>query len=179
MKSSPIQILESFPEKILLTTRDDAEDSVPGSFEKLDLQVFRRIVECPEFWESSPPVEGLESRTFKVTLGIRTPKDKPAGPYLFEFVSSGIVACVQNISDKSPKELAYEYGLTILYGNMREQIATMTARMNPGIRFLPTLSFIGEKPQEPEPARPRAVRRRRVVTKIDVDEKPAGDKTEI
>lgn len=150
MKSSPIQVLESFPEKILLTIAESFDEKTQsGSFEKLDMQVFRNIADFPDFWDEPPPVEGLEKKTYKVTLGIRTPKDKSAGPYLFEFVTSGVVVCVRDVGDKSSRDIAYEYGLTILYGNIREQIATLTSRMRPGIRFLPTLSFIGEKPHEP------------------------------
>jgi len=149
MKSSPIQLLESFPEKIFLTISDSYDDkSTAGSFEKLDVQVFRDIEKFSDFWEVEPPVKGLEDRTYKVILGIRTPKEKSAGPYVFEFVISGVVVCVGAVGDRDPRDLAFEYGLTILYGNIREQFAGLTARMSPGIRFLPTLSFIGEKPSE-------------------------------
>ena len=172
MKSSPIQLLESFPEKILLTISDSYDDkSTAGTFEKLDAQVFREIEDFPGFWETEPPVKGLEERTYNVTLGIRTPKGKSAGPYVFEFVISGVVVCVGSVGDRNPRDLAFEYGLTILYGNIREQFAGLTARMRPGIRFLPTLSFIGEKPSEPmveevkhKPQKLRAALRKKVET---------------
>jgi hypothetical protein len=143
MKQSPIQLLESFPRKMLVE-EVGPDDSDESAFEKIDLQIMRGIESVPQFWEEKPPLSGLENRTYRVTLGVRTPRDKPAGPYEFEFILSGIFACMAIPKDKKCEDMAYEYGLTILYGNIREHFATISSRMEPGVRFLPTLSFLGE-----------------------------------
>ncbi|MFC7434214.1 hypothetical protein ACFQNJ_06780 [Hydrogenophaga bisanensis] len=155
MRASPIQLLESFPEKVLVEAAllDQDEEQGQQAFEKVDLQIMRGIEPCSDFWKIDPPVSGVNDRTFRVTLGVKTPENKPAGGYSFEFVVSGIVACLpERVGDKAPIDVAFEYGLTILYGMIREQFSFLSARMQPGIRFLPTVSFMGEMAAKPLPA---------------------------
>ena len=153
MKASPIQLLESFPEKVWVEIPQmDGENSVnQAEFERVDLEILRGIEQCADFWKEDVPIQGVQERTFRVTLGVKTPENTPAGGYIFEFVVSGIVACMpEKVGGKMPKDVAFEYGLTILYGMIREQFSMISSRMRPGIRFLPTMSFMGESDLKPK-----------------------------
>jgi hypothetical protein len=147
MKSSPIQLLESFPEKVWVE-RNKLEYALKNGesvFDRIDLQILKSIEAFPDYWEDTPPVSGLKDRTFRVTLGVRTPENTKVGAYVFEFVVTGTIACIpDNLGVRSPEDISFEYGLAILYGMIREQFASITSRMQPGIRLLPTVSFIGE-----------------------------------
>jgi hypothetical protein len=151
MKSSPIQLLASFPEKVWVERNMTEEMLGNGKsiFDRIDLQVFKRIEICPEFWEDEPPVPGLKERTFRVTLGVRTPEKSTVGAYLFEFVVTGTIACIpEKVNEMNPEDAAFEYGLAMLYGMIREQFASITSRMQLGTRLLPTISFMGDRDAE-------------------------------
>jgi len=151
MKSSPIQLLESYTEKVLVErgNLDEVQKVDDSVFDRIDLQVFKKIEPFPDFWEKTPPIPGLQNRTFRVTLGVRTPEDSKVGSYIFEFVVTGAIACMpENLGGRSAEDVAFEYGLAILYGMIREQFASISSRMLPGMRLLPTLSFMGERESE-------------------------------
>lgn len=151
MKLSPIQLLESFPEKVWVERNksEGAPEDGESVFDRIDLQVFKRIEPFPDFWEDAPPVPGLKDRTFRLTLGVRTPEETKVGAYVFEFVVTGAIACIpETLGGRNPEDVAFEYGLAILYGMIREQFASISSRMQPGIRLLPTLSFMGEREAE-------------------------------
>lgn len=148
MRPSPIQMVEAFPEKVWveLNGNIDATSDDDSSLDKIELQFRKRLEPFPDFWDDGEPFEGARERTFKVTLGVRTPEGTKVGAYVFEIVIAGAFACVaKKVGDLEPEDAAYEYGLTMLYGMVREQFAAITSRMLPGIRTLPTLSFIGER----------------------------------
>lgn len=151
MRPSPIQMVEAFPEKVLVELNKNID---PGSddeslLDKIDLQFRKRLEPFPELWDEGEPFEGARERTYKVTLGVRTPEKTHVGVYVFEIVITGAFACVaKKVGDLVPEDAAYEYGLTMLYGMVREQFSAITSRMLPGTRTLPTLSFIGERKLE-------------------------------
>ena len=60
-------------------------------------------------------------------------------------IASGVFSCsIENFKSKSVQDMVFEYGLTLLYGMMREQFANATSRMSKGLKLLPTMSFMGE-----------------------------------
>ncbi|WP_374317204.1 hypothetical protein [Aquabacterium sp.] len=144
-------MIEAFPEKVWveLNKNIDQSSADESQLDKVELQFRKRLEPFPEFWDGDEPFEGARDRTFKVTLGVRTPESTDVGAYVFEIVITGAFACVaEKVGAHSPEDAAYEYGLTMLYGMVREQFAAITSRMLPGIRMLPTLSFIGEREHE-------------------------------
>lgn len=146
MKLSPIQLLESSIEKILVErVRGDVSKEESEMSNTLDFQVFKEIKPLPEFWEQPPEPADLKGRTFMVTLGIRTPAAKSFHSYGFELVVSGVLVSLrEEYRSHSVQDMVLEYGLTLLYGIAREQFTATTARMSNGPCVLPTMSFIGE-----------------------------------
>jgi len=151
MRPSPIQMVEAFPEKVWVELNKNIDPSSDDDslLDKIEFQFLKRLEPFSEFWEVGEPFEGANERTYKVTLGVRTPENTDVGAYVFEIVITGAFACVtEKVGDLEPEDAAYEYGLTMLYGMVREQFSAITSRMLPGIRTLPTLSFIGERKLE-------------------------------
>jgi hypothetical protein len=146
MKLSPIQLLESSIEKILVErVRGDVSKEEGEMSNTLDFQVFKEIKPLPGFWEQPPEPADLKERTFMVTLGIRTPATKSFHNYGFELVVSGVLVSLrEEYRSHSVQDMVLEYGLTLLYGIAREQFTATTARMSNGPCVLPTMSFIGE-----------------------------------
>lgn len=147
MKLSPIQLLEAHFEKVSLERADSLNSNSERDIaEKLNLQVFKEIKVFPEYWEHEHEIPNLKERTYMVTLGLRTPDDGHFEGYKFEIIVSGAIACLPHeFKTKSVEDMVLEYGLALLYGMLREQFATTTARMSSGQKLLPTLSFLGEK----------------------------------
>jgi len=148
MKSSPIMLLQTLIEKIQVEINPEFEGKKGQSEfgESVELQVRQQCEPYSDYWdEETPPViSGIENRTYSVTLGIRTdPEVKARGPYSFELVFTGVVACVpEMIGDLPPQVAAQQYGYAMVYGAMREQFITLTSRMGHGGRLLPTVSFM-------------------------------------
>lgn len=148
MRLSPIQLLESNIEVLSIKRDFDGDDAPERSLtSSLDLQVYKNIEQVNDYWNKDEKLEPpeLRNRTYEVTLGIRTPPQKNFEQYHFEIVVTGVIVCLpENFQHKSVADMAHEYGLTLLYGIIREQFAATTARMRGGTKMLPTLSFIGE-----------------------------------
>jgi hypothetical protein len=71
------------------------------------------------------------------------------GPYKFEIVYSAVITVLPERAKGtiSEDDLALQYGLTLLYGVIREQISTLTYKMSWGQVMLPTMTFLDEKTQ--------------------------------
>lgn len=165
MKRSPIQLVQSNLLKIAIEpVQEDRfknrRPSNPFEYEKVVLETAREFVKFPEYWEGSPPIEGLEDKTYLVQLGLRTPIDGAyVGPYKFEAVYSGVISILPNRKQGSisDDDLALQFGLTLLYGLIREQIGNLTYKMMWGQALLPTMSFLDEKHEAPEEIRSQLV----------------------
>ena len=147
MKPSPIQLMRSTIEKLSVEVNSDYQSGTEDAqlMENLVLQFKEDFRPLDGHWsEQNPvPMPGIEQRTFSVSLGIRTDPDDLKGPYSFEVVASGIVACVpERVHELTAAEAARQYGLAMIYGSMREQLLTVTSRMVHGGRLLPTVSFM-------------------------------------
>lgn len=148
MKKSPVQLLESILDKVLVQPNPEYDDDQSEPSSKVLLEFHREIEPATEYWKDQPVLEsGMEGRTYRVQLGVRTPPNSPAGPYSFEIVCSGIFACTADKLFKtlSPEDAIAEYGYTILFGVIREQLVSLTSRMTYGSRMLPTMSFMGDR----------------------------------
>jgi len=159
MKRSPIQLLQSTLLKISLepVTADRFDQRFgpsPFEYEKVVFETAKSCSKFPEYWtEIKPPVDGLVERTYYVQLGVRTPLDgEDIGPYRFEVVCSGVVVVMpgRKMVNSSDDDIALQYGLTMLYGAIREQISTLTSKMTHGQAMLPTLTFLDEKFGDPK-----------------------------
>jgi hypothetical protein len=149
MKLSPIQLLESSFE--IVSIKRDFESSAADDIsltDHLDLQVFRQLRHELNYWSEDDQVDPpeLKNRTYAVSLGIRTPPEKNYKHYNFEMVVTGVFVCLQEkFETKTVQDMVFEYGLTLLYGMIREQFAATTSRMRGGTKVLPIVSFLGEK----------------------------------
>lgn len=158
MRDSPFQLLESFFQKVTVEVTDPgAPREKATQFEKMELQFFDLVERLDDFWQGSAPTDTAAANTYKVTLGVRTAEEGTAGAYTFEIIVTGVVACMKANPQwtQGAAELAHEYGKALLLGMAREQLASMTARMLPGIRLLPTVNFLStNRKVETEPAAP-------------------------
>lgn len=156
MKRSPIQLLETTLDKVSVAVNNDydIDGADSKSFEKVTLEFHQACELASDYWGDSEPPDGMRERTFRVQLGVRTsPEDAAKAPYAFELICSGIVACLQPkvSSSLSAKDGALEYGQALLYGVIRENLLSLTSRMQHGARMLPTISFMGDSKQSPAP----------------------------
>jgi len=152
MKRSPIQLLRLTLIKIAIEPVENGDlelTSTPFDFDKVPFQTSKSIGKFPAYWEGNkPPLEGLENSTYHVALGVRTPPDKSdIGPYKFEIVYAGVIAVLKHSPESkiSERDMALQYGLTLLWGAVREQLSTLTHKMPHGAAMLPTMSFMDEK----------------------------------
>lgn len=175
MKVSPVQLLQSTIEKLSIEANDAYNGEDPKSLgEDLELQVKEICEPFAEFWtDQAPPREGVEERTFMVRLAIRTDPDvTEVGPYAFELVFSGVVACMPPKANQfTPMQAARQFGFAMIYGAMREQFLTVTSRMPHGPRLLPTVSFMepdappAKVPNDgPSDSQPAKIERRKSVS---------------
>lgn len=148
MKPSPVQLLQSTIDKISVEVNEDFTGVGEGQIwaEDITLQVREQVEQASDYWDGRdvPPVPEIRGRTYVITLGVRTdPKEKTQAPYSFEILASGLVVCmVERIGEMEPDEAAKQYGLSMIYGAMREQLLILTSRMIHGPRLLPTVSFM-------------------------------------
>jgi hypothetical protein len=148
MKASPIQLLSSTLDRVKVEANSEYVDSPKARSDELVLESFKQWEPCPEYWsDEDVSVPGVESRTYRITLGVRTPKSQSGSPYAFDVICSGVVVCLpEGVGDLSPEQAAYQYGCSILFGIIREQVVSLTARMAHGLRLLPTVSFLADAP---------------------------------
>jgi hypothetical protein len=154
MKRSKIQLLQTTLLKILVEPALENGERIrsqtgPFVYDKVILETAKSCEHYSEFWEgSTPPVEGLAEKTYLVQLGLRTPQDaRDVGPYRFEVVTSGVIAVLPDRKQGTvgDDDLAMQYGLTLLFGTVREQLSTITYKMPWGQVLLPTMTFLDEK----------------------------------
>jgi hypothetical protein len=163
MRSSPIQLMETTLQKLYVEPVEDdqfADRSTSAlSFSQTKFQTSKNCQRIDDYWNGgTPPHPGVENRTYLVSLGVRTsPDEEHVGPYRFEIVFSAVVVVVPEMEIDRANALAYQYGLTLLYGVIREQMSALSARMQWGHVMLQTMSFMDESwpVEEPEDSEPK------------------------
>lgn len=157
MRKSPIQLVHSTLLKLEIEPvhseeLEQRQYANPFEYDKVVLETARNCAKFSEYWEGEPPYPDLEQATYLVQLGLRTPTDgSDVGPYKFEVVYSGVIAVLpREVKNTSDDDMALQYGLTLLYGLIREQISNLTHRMMWGQAMLPTMNFLDEKHERPE-----------------------------
>ncbi|MBU3649155.1 MAG: hypothetical protein FGM28_02475 [Limnohabitans sp.] len=153
---SPVQLIDSYPLKmrVELAAPSDRPTMIKHA-KDIGLEFYKdiRLIEAGDL----PKTSGYSpSNTYQVSLGVRSAYERPFSGLDFEFVYAGRFVCTESYFDNrkrelSPECLAYQYGLTILYGSIRETFTTMANRMGQHGAFLPVLSFMEEKPPETTP----------------------------
>jgi len=154
MKRSPVQLVDSQLFKLSiepLRVDGGLTRKPPSPVQDIEFETAQGMQLATDYWEGDVP-PGLEGRTFNVHLGIRSLNgtNQPNASYEFEVIFVGIFAIVQEESPSRmpPGLLAWQYGMTMLYGLIRETVASQTLRMPNGRLMLPTMSFLGEGPSE-------------------------------
>ncbi len=121
------------------------DDKVDGG---LILQSAKTIHKFPEYWDDQKVdsvAEAIKDHTYRVKLGVRTiPDDRNAYPYQFEVMYSGVILVLDHL-DGDPNVYAAKYGLTLLYGAIRDQVHALSSQMSRGRLLLPTMSFEDER----------------------------------
>lgn len=162
MKRSQIQLLQTSLLKLAIEPIPNSKfngrrPSNPFEYEKIVLETSKSCKRYPQHWNDiQQPVEGLAEKTYFVQLGLRTPPDtEDVGPYKFEVVYAAVIAILpQRVNGElSDDDLALQYGLTLLYGVIREHVSTLTYKMNWGQAMLPTMTFMDEKTPSTVPSK--------------------------
>lgn len=82
--------------------------------------------------------------TLEVALGSNS-QDQEA-PYTADLTIHGEFEVAKEFTARSPEELVYVTGASMLYGACREMLANITARSSHGMSTLPSVSFGAMKP---------------------------------
>jgi hypothetical protein len=139
MLLSPVQLIESYPVKILveqnLKYSPDAPDHEKGVF-KFDHMT--NIDRRPGDEEHST------HRTYFSLIGIRSVKADESSPYRYQIIVSGMFSIDTSMIQKGndPDDMAAKFSYTMLYGQAREMLVSATSRMRNGPVVLPTMSFM-------------------------------------
>ena len=158
MRASPIQLLETTLIKVSIEPIEAVESAEPvaeGHGKSLfnlttfEIQTSKGIIPYSKYWDDKQnPPNALVDKTYLIHLGVRTvPEVEAKGLYRFEVVVTGVVGVFSAEKD-SPEKMAYQYGLTLLFGVVREQLMALTLKMSNGSMMLPTMSFLDETPPE-------------------------------
>lgn len=146
MHLSPVQLLDSTIERIRIDQVLEANEA------ETDLSKFllfyRHAEPATDYWDESDEVPAdVKSRTFRVRLGLKTKDDLvPVQGYRFEVVASAYLLVLPEQDPKhSPEDMAAKFGLTMLFGAIREILTTNTARMRHGKIRLPAFTFSDTK----------------------------------
>lgn len=93
-------------------------------------------------------------RKFMVSLGLKQTDDKEKGSplYTFQFDVIGMVTVRDDYPEDKVETLARVNGAALLYAAIREMAANLSGRGPFPIVNLPTVSFIDEKAENPDPA---------------------------
>jgi len=154
MKKSKIQLLQTSLLKLSIEPVPDLKyenrrPSNPFEYDKIVLETSKDCTKLSEYWSGiAPPIESIRETTYQVQLGLRTPTDmEDVGPYRFEIVYSAVIVVLpdRSVGKLTDDDMALQYGLTLLYGVIREQISTLTYKMSWGQVMLPTMTFMDEK----------------------------------
>jgi len=141
MRASPIQILES---KLLKIHFEQNKNHNLEESQEISIQSAKGFQKHPAYWSDQDIPPSVKDRTFLIRLAIRTnPNEEFSAPYTFEIIFSGTILIEQ---DKGPENETYalQYGLSILYGSIRELVLNISSRMTRGPFMLPTMSFMDE-----------------------------------
>ncbi len=153
-KLSPVQLLECQPIKMSVELSDPSDGptwSTPDTHD-IGLEFYKQMVRFSDT-DLDDSDAFAKGHTYQVSLGVRSAVGRTYAGLKFEFIYSGRFACTQSFADNAhrshtPQQMAYQYGLSILYGAVRESFATMAARMGHPKLCLPLLNFMGEQPPQ-------------------------------
>ena len=149
MKQSPVQLLQSQFVKVVVEHRnrpdkDESDQSAGVSEETVEMNIehMMHIQKQP-----SAPSEGELGgiRKYMLALGIRSGEDGDSSlPYTFELLVTAIISVdpALFVPNNNPDDSAAKFGFSILYGQIREMLTTLTGRMSSGQFILPTMSFV-------------------------------------
>ena len=143
MKLSPVQLVESNPIKLLV--EQNAKYSPIDDGEEYDMQLghFCRISRMPATLRDDSNAE-IGDHNYYVVLGIRSKSENVNCPYKFELITAGRfqLDAEKFDSENGIDDAAAKYGFTMLFGQIRESLLSMTSRMKKGPLLLPTMSFM-------------------------------------
>lgn len=131
MMPSPLRLDAHFFTKIHLDACEKgAKEAVPG--------VLSAQVQCSQHKD--------ERRKWMVTLGLRQQEDKEKGcpQYTFQFEVVGLFTVDEKYPVEKAEALVRANGAAILYGAVREMVASLSARGPFAQVNLPTVTFVDE-----------------------------------
>lgn len=151
MRQSKIQLVDLKLGKVLASANPRyKEPASPVEEENVDLalQSAKTICKSPEYWASHGEIDqSILDHTYTVKLGVRTPPGGTGYPFNLEVQFSGVIVNFDP-TDGNPDKHAAKYGLALLYGAVRDQIYSLTAKMKGGPLLVPTMSFEDEEYEE-------------------------------
>jgi len=89
------------------------------------------------------PVQSVEVEGWWVivSFGCKPKSDKPV-PYKLDVGAAGLFTVSPAIPPENQERLVYENGAALVFGAIREMVATVTGRFHRGSLVLPTLTFM-------------------------------------
>ena len=140
MKLSPVQLIDTFPVKILVEYNPIAPSDDVLEKTQLDIEHMSDVEVL-----TINAKDGGTLNTYSLMLGLRS-GDASRGimPYSFEIIVRATITIDSTLckADTNINDLATKNGLTMLYGQVRELLLSSTSRMKRGAFMLPTMSFM-------------------------------------
>lgn len=151
---APISIKHYHFTEVCVRARDVEYDDiiVEGpypSFENVDINTIVKLAETDD------------GSSFLLTISVEcNPEEASSFPYAFKFAAEGIFESDFSEEPDEKQKLIVCNGASMLYGCIREQLISLTARQKFGPLLLPATSFQGLRKAEKEDAPPKKTKRR-------------------
>jgi preprotein translocase subunit SecB len=152
MKRSPLQLKHLLFQKVFVDAavtnmedENEAEENEAIEFDFEGVSIDSNIdIKCQD--EAS-----IEPSCYVVHYAFRINNEEGKKcPYLIECIVSGLFEVVGKVPKEERETFVKVNGTTLLFGAIREQIASITSRSINGMLLLPTVNFLDLKKPKPE-----------------------------
>lgn len=140
MRASVIQLKQVVFQRILVEALEptDENDSTGASGFDFEGTAFRVALDSV----AAPGDDESKGRSLWIMLGIGIdPSEAKPVPYKIDLYALGLVEVLDQVAEDKWHDLALVNGASLVYGAMRELVATLTARCVAGPLVLPTMDF--------------------------------------
>jgi len=146
MKLSPVQLLESHPIKVCVEYNSKLTVDESAENEEVELAI-EHMTHIERIGEEDLSGDKAKYPTYVLVLGIRSGDETTTNPYSFEIVVTGLFSIDPDalLTGTSVDDMATQYGFSMLYGQIRDILMSISGRMKSGLFVLPTMSFMDAK----------------------------------
>lgn len=139
MRASPLQLKHLLFTRILVDPEvpfEQADTFKAGEFSFEDVVFHVNLTAAVAAGQEENPHDFM----IKLHVGISNEKDTRA-PYKIDIGVLGLFTCSEKIEIEDRNNIVTVNGASVLYGAIREQVATLTSRSYLGSMVLPTMDF--------------------------------------